>query len=484
MLKLKQMAVAVTLAFPMVASAQSNAELQKQIEALKAEVNQLKTMVMHGAMAKPAPAAPVAQAPAVAAVPTVDPADFNALQVQVEAMQDQQATAGFKGLRISGGIDPAYMYNRAKGTSSFAFMNNFANVNGSKEAYSYDNSYFGMAYLDVQKEMDDGTKFRLTLAPSKSASSGYNIGNITHEASVSIPLSDSQTRLMAGQMPDVSGYEPYLNTYDGANNVTSNQLYPGFAESFITKNMLFDFTAASFYTGVGLDLVRGPWETKLYLANFNSARNDLNVTGCTVGVACSPRPERSPTFIYNATYAQEEFWGYEFTGYEGRVTNWIQGGTSRLDQFEIDGWFTRGTISSNLQFTVGQQANGASNGGDAGWWGISAQASKIVMPRLTLAARLDYLNNQKNGGGTFNIAGSDFNNGFGPGDPNDPGYDANKGANRYALSLAATYRLSRNVALRGEFRHDHASTPAFYYYVDQTYKHSNDTLGLQTIVNF
>ncbi len=37
MLKLNQIAVAVTLAFPMLVSAQSNADLQGQIEALKAE---------------------------------------------------------------------------------------------------------------------------------------------------------------------------------------------------------------------------------------------------------------------------------------------------------------------------------------------------------------------------------------------------------------------------------------------------------------
>ncbi|MBI3524175.1 MAG: DUF3138 family protein [Betaproteobacteria bacterium] len=487
MLKLKQVAVAVALAFPMLASAQSNAELQKQIEALKAEVSQLKAMVMHGATTQAAQAAQTAQAAANA----VDPEEFNQVKVQVEALQDQQETAGFKGLRISGGFDPVYMYNRAKGTSSFAFLNNFTPVNGSGEGYSYDNSYFGMAYLDIQKQMDDGTKFRLTLAPSKSSGSGYNFGNIVHEASASIPLSNAQTRLLVGQMPDVSGYEPYVSTYVGANSLSSNLLYPGYGEYFVTRNMLFDFTAATFYTGIGLDLTRGPWETRLFLANFNSARNDVNT--CKAGVACDPRPTRSPVFIYNVTYAKDEFWGFEFTGYEGRVTNPVAGGVSRLDQFEIDANFTRANFNGNLQATVGRQASAAFNGGNSQWWGVSALAAQRVLPRLTLAARADYLNNQKNGGGTFNIFTTtpatatgvgDFINGFGPGDPNDPAFDPNKGANRYALSFAATYRLTPNVALRGELRHDHASTPAFYYFTDQTYRHSNDTFGLQTIVNF
>ena len=492
-MKLNQVAFAVVLAFPLLASAQSNAELQSQIQELKAQLNQLKAMITQNASA-PA-SAPVAQGDQV---PPVDPEEFNQVKVKVDSMIDQQATAGFKGLRISGGFDPVYMVNRAKDTSSFAFLNNFSNVNGSGEAYSYDNSYFGLAYLDVQKEMDDGgTKFRLTLAPSKGAGSGFNFGNIVHEASASIPLTDSQTRLIVGQMPDVSGYEPYFNTFVGANSLTSNLLYPGYAEYFVTKNMLFDFTAATAYTGIGLDITRGPWETKLFLANFNSARNDNNnIANCTVGTDCGPRAVRSPVLVYNATYAQAEFWGVEFTGYEGNVTNWVQGGTSRLDQFEIDGWFTRGDFNGNLQATVGRQADAAFNGGDSQWWGLSALVSQRVTPKLTLAGRADYLNNQKNGGGTFNLASNgpkdvngnasvgDFVNGFGAGDPGAPDYDPNVGANRYSLSFAATYRLTTNVALRAEYRHDHATTPAFYYYGDQTYRNNNDTFGLQAIVNF
>jgi hypothetical protein len=443
----------------------------------------------------------------------VNPGEFNQLQTKVDAIQDSMEVSGLKGLRISGGIDPVYIYNRAKGTASFAFLNNFSSINGSGEFYSYDNSYFGMAYLDIQKEMDDGgTKMRLTLEPSKSSGSQYNFGNIVHEASASIPLDGLSTRLIVGQMPDVSGYEPFINGFAGANNITSNQLYPGFGEFFITKNMLFDFAAATFYTGAGVDLVRGPWETKFILANFNSARNDCPVTAVGAGAGPCKGSSKSPTFIYNATYAKEEYWGFEFTGYDGVVSNWNAGGVSRLDQFEIDGWYTRADFNTNLQYTVGRQKGAANNhNGDAGWWGISSLVSERLTPRLTLAGRFDYLNNEKNGGGTFNTYDSNYCNsaintamggttacdgtgtapgtgdsinGFGAGDPNAAGYDANKGANRYELSLSATYRLTRYVALRGELRHDVATTAAFYNFNDGTFQKTNDTIGLQTIVNF
>ena len=442
---------------------------------------------------------------------SVDPNDFNALVVKMDAMQDSMEVSGLKGLRISGGMDPVYFYNHNAGTSSFAFLNNFSNINGSGEFYSYDNSYFGMAYLDIQKEMDDGSKMRLTLAPSKSTGAQYNFGNIVHEASVTIPIDGPATRLMAGQMPDVSGYEPFLNGFSGTNAITSNQLYPGFPEYFITKNMLFDFAAATFYTGVGLDMVRGPWEVKLFLANFNSARNQCTSTGTTgatppvaAGNGTCAGTNTTPTFIYNATYAQEEYWGYEFTGYEGSVSNWNAGGASRLDNFEIDAWYTRGDFNTNLQYTIGRQANAANsldgnnNTQDAGWWGVSGLVSERVTPKLTFAGRIDYLNNQRNGGGTFNTYNSNpFNttlaatgavgdsiNGFGPGDPNAAGYDPQVGANRTSFTVAATYRLTRYAALRAELRHDISTLPSFYRFTDGVFTNSNDTAGLQTIVNF
>ena len=436
----------------------------------------------------------------------VDPSDFNQLQTKVDAIQDSMETSGLKGLRISGGIDPVWIYNRAKGSASFAFLNNFTPTNGSSEFYSYDNSYFGMMYLDIQKEIDDGgTKMRLTLVPNKSSGSQYNWGSIVHEASASIPLGSPATRLIVGQMPDVSGYEPFLNSYTGTNSIWSNQLYPGYAEYFITKNMLFDFAAMTFYTGAGLDMVRGPWETRLILANANSARNDCPAT---VANACTSS-SKSPTFIYNATFAKEEYWGFEFTGYDGVISNWNAGGVSRLDQFEIDGWYTRADFNANLQYTIGRQKGAANNPDaagnftqDAGWWGISSLVSERVTPRLTLAGRFDYINNEKNGGGTFNTYNSngvlttnnanliasgapgDGINGFGAGDPFATDYDANKGANRYEISLGATYRLTRNVALRGEYRHDVSTKPTFFYFNDSSFHKTNDTFGLQTVVNF
>lgn len=495
-MKLRVTALAVAVAFPMLAHAQSTAQLQSEIDALKAQIKELQDLVKgrSQATATPLPAAAAPTPVVVEAPPAVDLEEFNRIKTKVEAMEDQQAANGTKSLRISGGIDPVYIFNEAKNTSSFSFGNNFANTGvDTSSMYSYDNSYYGMAYIDFQKEMEGGTKLRLTLAPTKSVASGIT-GSIIQEASASIPLIDAQTRLMVGQMGDVSGYEPTLNTYSGANNITSNQLYPGYAEYFVTKNLLFDFTAANFYTGIGLDLVRGPWEYKFWLANMNAARNDLALTSSdNAGL-------QAPAFIYNATYSQDEFWGFEFTGYAAQLANSTTGVRGRMDQFEIDGNYTRGDFNGNLQLTLGQMANGAFNGQDANWWGVSALVSEKMGARWILAGRLDYLNNERNGGGIYTVGSNlgslanpayngssalgDVINGFGPGDPNDPSYDPNKGANRYALTLAATYRLNANVALRSEYRRDFATTSAFYNFGTGAFQNTNTTLAFQAVVNF
>ena len=204
-----------------------------------------------------------------------------------------------------------------------------------------------------------------------------------------------------------------------------------------------------------------------------------------------------PAFIYNATYSQEEFWGFEFTGYAGHVATPQTGTTGllgRLDQFEIDGNYTRGDFNGNLQFTAGRLENGSFDGNnDARWWGISALASEKVGANWTFAGRVDYLNNQANGGGLYtlsnnysgtNAAYGDVVNGFGSGDASAAGYDPTVGANRTSLTVAGTYRLNRNVAFRSEVRRDFSTLATFYNFGTSSFQETNTTVGFQTIVNF
>ena len=451
-LLLSPLAAALALALPSSSFAQSNADLLAELQALKARITQLESAQGGGS---------------AAAAGGVDPAEFNRVRVKTEALEDNMEASGFKGLKINGWMDPTYIHSSSRKSGSINFMNKF---DGSQDnaAYAFDNSYFGMAMLDFQKEMDGGTKFRLTLAPQKGSASGFNLGSIVHEASVSVPISGLSTRLIAGQIPDWSGYE-YIPS-------TQNKL--------ITHNLLFDFTMPSYYTGAGLEVASGKWLMKGLVGNLNSNRYG--------------KADKSPLLTYRADYAKGEFSGFGFAGQHGKS------GDVRTNLMEVDGYFTRGDWSLFGQLSAGEYGAGA---GKAKWTGASALAAYKITPRLEAIARLDLIQNKKNGGGVFGSMPSEENcpefigtgastggkctdgvNGFGSAmmdDTANSGYwmPTGQGVNRSALSLGLNYQFTSNVSFKAEVRQDRASGAVFAQQ-DGSYRRANRTLGLSTVVSF
>ncbi len=140
-----------------IAAAQSNADLLKELDALKKRVAELE------AKQKAEPAKPAA---AQWGMTPEQAAEFNRISVKTEAMEDAREASGLKGLKISGYMDPAFIYNKRQNRAGFQFLNAVGD-----DGYNYDNSYFGMAMIDFQKEMEGGTKWRLTLAPNRGVGS-------------------------------------------------------------------------------------------------------------------------------------------------------------------------------------------------------------------------------------------------------------------------------------------------------------------------
>ena len=456
------LACALAAAFPMSAIAQSNADLLKEIQSLKSRVAELEA----AQKASPKPTTPQW------GMTPEQTAEFNRIAVKTEALEDNMESQGFKALKISGVIDPTYIYNRAQNTASFAFLNNFAG----SEVFAYDNSYFGMAVIDFQKELEGGTRWRLTLAPHKSVGSNYNFPSIVHEASVSIPMTDLATRFWAGQIPDWSGYEYYL----------ANQT------KFITHNMMFDFLAPTYYSGIGTDITSGKWQLKTVLGNMNASRYNPDANGKAL---------KSPVFSARVDYSKGEYDGWGSAIQIGKTANAVTGGNSLLQNFEVDAYFIRGDLTLQGQINYGKQAGAAYNGGDARWAGFSTLAAFKVTPRLEVSSRVDYLNNSRNGGGTFNITGfgrdgsgllvgPDSRNGFGPGMVQDPSTgawnvgDANTGANRYSLSVGVNYTLTSNAVLKTEYRLDGANLPVFIYLPNGDYRKRNQLFGASVVVSF
>lgn len=403
----------------------------------------------------------------------IDPSEFNRIRIKTEAQEDAAETSGFKNLKFSGYIDPSYIYNRNARTASFVFLNNNSPLNGSGESYGYDNTFFGSGMLSLEKELEGGSKFKLTLMPSKGTASGYNFGNLVHEVTAAIPLYKQNTRLIAGQFADWTGYE-----YTPA---TQNKL--------VTHNLLFDFSAGSFYTGAGLELLRGKWTAKILLANLNSARIDSASV-------------RKPAITYRADYAMDEFTGLGFSGIHSGFDDRLQFG--RLDLIEVDGYYARGSWNFQGQIGLGRQGATPVNGYSsehASWIGLSTLASYKVAPQLEAIARFDFINNSKDGGGIFGATfggickdstGLDANcpdgrNGFGSGMTFDGTdwvvLDPSRGSNRSALSLGLNYALLPGVSLKAEVRYDRSTGKVFKDAAGQ-YRRDNQLIALSTVVSF
>ena len=455
--KLSVLTVAIAAIFPMAqtAHAQTNAELKQEIELLKKQLQVLMDKVDAST--------------AAASQGAVDPQEFNRIKIKAESTEDTFESSGLKGLKISGMADPTYIYSQNQDRSGFVFLNNF-DGRDADSPYSFDNGNFGQVMLDFQKETEGGNKWRLTLAPHKSASSAYNLGSIVHEASVSIPLTDSTTRLLAGQIPDWTGYE-----YLWAN-----------LQPLITHNLLFDFTIPSFYSGAGMEITRGQWITKFMLGNVNQ-----------VARASGDKPL---SVNYRVDYSKGEFSGFGFAGTHAF-------GANRLNLFEVDGYFTRGDWTFQGQVGAGQwngmgadQLNGPT---DAQWWGLSGLAGFKVTPRLQAVARADFINNSKNGGGMFGYANNagpgtiafDPRNGFGASQQDIADYAAGNiseltGANRYALSLGFNYLVNPTTTWKMEVRYDGANKDVFQdLRGDPTgaalvFRSSNLLLGTSVVVSF
>jgi hypothetical protein len=326
--------------------------------------------------------------------------------------------------------------------------------------------------------MEGGTKWRLTLAPNRGVGAVFDGSSVVHEASVSIPITDLQTRFTAGQVPDWSGYE-YLQP-------TLNKL--------ITHNLLFDFTLPTAYTGAGLEITRGKWIVKGMLANMNASKRKAG--------------EKAPVLAYRVDYAKGEFQGFGFAGVHGKAANLRSDDVNpittepystrdtALHLFEADAYFIRGDWTWQGQLSAGMQKNAAITADpvtgemrDAKWWGLTTLAAYKFTPRLEGIARFDYLNNKKNGGGLLGYTSSDDRNGIGPGWTDDgtgtwTQNDPETGANRYALSLGVGYLLTLNAVLKAEYRLDRSNQAVFADVKNGGYKKSNHLFGLGVVVSF
>lgn len=462
--KITLLAFALAAAFP--AAAQTNAQVMDLINSLTERVKDLEKQLKESQAKQAAPAAPAT--PQWGMTPE-QAAELNRLTVKTEALEDSREASGFMGLKISGQMQTAYIYNRAQDSAGFQFLDSVAEY-----GYNYWNSFIGMAVLDFQKEMTEGTKWRLTLTPQRGVGSVIDGYSIVHEASVSVPLTDLQTRFIAGQLPDWSGYEYYFPR--------DNKL--------ITHNLLFDFTAPAGFIGAGLDLTSGKWVTKMVLAQMNQN-------------AASPYGgEKGSVFALRLDYARGEYQGFGAAAVYGQAPNLVNldsngnVANSNLGLFEVDGYFVRGDWTVQGQLSYGYQKNAAitanTNGSlqTASWYGLSTLAAYKFTPRFEGIGRFDYINNARNGGGLLGY-GIDYGNGVGPDGTlgcvqgeSAVAAGCNDGASRYALAVGVNYAFNPYTIFKAEYRYDWSNLNVFQYVNDGSFRKSNSLLGASVVVFF
>jgi hypothetical protein len=429
--RLSILAVAIAATFPMAhtAHAQTNAELKKEIDLLKQQLQVLMQKVEASAAAQASTAASASNQGAV------DPQEFNRLVQKMDLVEEDAIKAGFKGLKIKGTMEVAYLNDQTSATTGFD--------------KAIGNGGFGAAMLEINKELEVGVGWVLRLIPLSGA------GSIVHEATVSIPIGESGAKVNAGLTPDYSGYEYSM----------------GHQNPLITNNLLYTHTAATNYAGAGMSYALGNWTAKWMLGQVDGVLT-----------------RKAPGFAYRADYAMGEYSGVGFSGVHLRTSDEALNPGMNADLMEIDAYRNRGDLSLQGQFSFGRLIGGAldASGNDAKWWGLSGFVGYKVTPRLQAIARLDYIDNSANGGGIYyNPADKIGTFVFGPElDSSGQVIDPSKGANRYALSTGLNYAVNANTQWKTELRLDRSTGFNFLDADGVTYKQNKTTIGTSVVVSF
>ena len=413
-LKSKLLVVALASAMPwMSANAQSQADLQKEIAALRAQLQALQQKVE---ALNVAPTANVAQ-------------QVNRLEQRLDLADDDAEKSGFKGLKINGTIEAGFAHDSQVGSHNF----------DATSGVMADTTDYGRAMIQITKDSQgDGVDWTLRLLPGALAE------NLVHEASLSIPL-DKENRIIGGVIPDFQGYE-YV--FPNANPALGNQL--------ISHNALYDFAGATQYTGLGMSHTfdGGKYALKWLVGNVDAINDTAKDDNGNLKAYNNGTDKRSVALAYRGDWYISEFAYIGLSGLHGSVNR-------NFRVMAIDGGYTHGDWQFNGQLSNGWMRNAATNGDDAEWTGLSALVGYKVTPRWQMLYRADYIYNRKNGGGTYAYP-TGGSGGLGQeidvnGAPVTGSDNIAVGANLMRLTVGTNYQINANTQWKLEYLVDTSS---------------------------
>ena len=415
------LAAALAAAFPLVdAQAQSNADLLKQIELLKAQVEALTARIE--AVSKQAGA--------------VNPQEFNRLVQKVELAEDTAAASGFKGLKFKGVIEAAYIHDRLQ-------MDVATGTVRETQRFSTGNGNFGTGMFEISKEVDDGVSWLLRLTP------GLGNDNIVHEANVSIPLNNSN-KLNVGLTQDYQGYE-----YSFAHQ-----------NPLLTHNLMWSYAGPAFYEGVGLSYALGKWSAKWMFGNIDGQKSG-----------------KSPGLAYRVDYTVSEFTYVGFAGAHSRTTRQFDGmeidaGFTRGD------WQLNGQLNYGRERGTAFNGGDARWWGASALAGYKITPTLQILTRFDyISNRRNGGGIYVEGPGFVGVGNTTSGFGPEL-DNTGAVIDPNRGANRYALSAGFNYAINANTAWKGEVRLDRSSGYNFLDPKTGQFKRSNVIVGTGIVVSF
>ena len=444
--------IAIASLFPVASAfAQTSADTRKEIDALKAQLKVLQEKLEALSVAT-GDASPLSQ-------------QVNRLEQKMDLAENVAEASGFSGMKINGVIEAAYKYNDVDKKHDF----------GASGGYGV--GEVGMIQLTKESQDGEGIDWTLRLMPGGDP--------FVHEASLSIPL-NKENRVIAGLIPDFQGYE-YV--FPNATSTLGNQL--------ITHNALYDLAGATAYTGVGMSHVLngGKVALKWVVGNVDNGydaptdyKGDWTYGNYSVATGHDFSPladgRNSVALAYRLDYYPNDA---TYVGVSG-----LHGSNNRnFNIMALDAGYTRGDWQYNGQVTVGEMQRVAANGGTAQWTGVSGFMSYKVVPRLQLLARADYIQNSKNGGGTYVDYGGAGGYGLGPELDStgavialdaDTGY-ATTGANLTRLTLGTNYQVNANTQWKTEYRLDQSSGYNFLL-DDGTFSKTKNTWGTSLVLSF
>ena len=444
----KLIVVALACAMPWVsAQAQSAADLKKEIETLKAQLQML-TQKIEAMSGQTDNAALVQQ--------------VNRIEQKQELAADDQEKSGFKGLKINGTIEAALNYD------DIGRSHNFSSSAGS--GYGAES-----AMIQFTKESQDGEgiDWTLRLLPGSTA---YPV----HEASISIPL-DKENRIIGGLIPDYQGYE---FVFANANPTLGNQL--------ISHNALYDLVGPTSYAGIGMSHTfgGGAYALKWIVGNIDPSYDPHTDSAGAAVVATTAGASSNNT--RSVGFAARGDWFINEFSYVGLAV--AHGSVNRnFDVYAVDGGYTHGDWAFNGQISTGMQRNAAANGDDAGWTGVSALVGYKVLPRLQLLARADFIDNRKNGGGTYAYNGGSSSYGLGAENQDSTGMLQDldpttglvtTGANLTRLTVGTNYQINANTQWKTEYRVDQSTGYNFLDSDGVTYKKNKTGIATSLVLSF